>query len=624
MSETINPVPFPDKSVHPTSISSRLRHRYKRKCQVWKQAVSMLAAANALAEGSVKFQQHTRAPKFALNLKVREAQLLAQQQVLSDACRLAKARRGLHDPTGVQSISDLTKTSMHDENGYSKRSTAQHAQVELIASAVAEPADDHSLCMLAALPPEERYYYTHESNVVNFTGKTSIEFKAIEDQYTFVGGALQQYLDYLHRPDLPHDMWEWAPTSKVRAYAGFTVVPKKDPSKQRKLLMVCAANYAWEDVRSRCDHGLHGGSAILKAVIPSDHMNCASFDEDNAFTRVKVPSWCKAWQAAPPVLAAQVWSLLPAHVQAVTEPWQYVAPLYGRMVMGSSHSVHILMMINIYAIGKCILSSSMIEQMVGSSFEEPQQQHDEPSLHYGCTDAEWVSRQVVRRGFTLKYSGYTVLGWIKEVRMARQSAVRVFIVANLFAGERRVEDVESCMHEQAKLNDLPLLFLSADLTNDSDWDLARPETYVLLLELGEQGGIDIAIAGPPCSTVSKARFNRACPGPRPLRFRGEHFWGRPDMRPHEKARVVEANTLYVHTMSLMEAVSLRGGSHLWEHPADPEAFPYPSIFATEEFQHFEARTSAIRSTFHQCELGGPNPKLTTFSGTLDGIQDMMV
>ena len=49
----------------------------------------------------------------------------------------------------------------------------------------------------------------------------------------------------------------------------------------------------------------------------------------------------------------------------------------------------------------------------------------------------------------------------------------------------------------------------------------------------------------------------------------------------------EANTLWINFMATCEGASVRGGGHLWEHPADPEEEPYLSVWATEEMQGME-------------------------------------
>ena len=87
----------------------------------------------------------------------------------------------------------------------------------------------------------------------------------------------------------------------------------------------------------------------------------------------------------------------------------------------------------------------------------------------------------------------------------------------------------------------------------------------------------------------------------------------------QKARVREGNVLMVNFLALCEAVSLRGGGHLLEHPADPGRDPFPAIWSTEELQALELRCNAIRLLIHQCMLGGRARKDTFVSGTLDGL-----
>ena len=138
-----------------------------------------------------------------------------------------------------------------------------------------------------------------------------------------------------------------------------------------------------------------------------------------------------------------------------------------------------------------------------------------------------------------------------------------------------------------------------------------------------EGLIDVALGGPPCSTVARSR-HVPLPGgggPRPLRFR-DQLWGRNDLKPFEMERVLEANTLWLNFMAICESVSSRAGAHLWEHPADPGEPPFPSVWATVEMQMMEERVGAQRALLHQCPFGGLVPKLTCLSGTLDGLEDL--
>ena len=67
---------------------------------------------------------------------------------------------------------------------------------------------------------------------------------------------------------------------------------------------------------------------------------------------------------------------------------------------------------------------------------------------------------------------------------------------------------------------------------------------------------------------------------------------------------------------------MRGGGYLMEHPADPGVPPYPSMWQIPDLIEMEARVGARRVHFDQCPFGGISPKATTFSGTLDGMEEI--
>ncbi len=77
-------------------------------------------------------------------------------------------------------------------------------------------------------------------------------------------------------------------------------------------------------------------------------------------------------------------------------------------------------------------------------------------------------------------------------------------------------------------------------------------------------------------------------------------------------------------MAICEAVSGRGGGHLWEHPADPGCPPYASVYVTDEMLGMEARTNAKRVRVHQCCAGAPVQKATDLSSTCVAISDLEV
>jgi hypothetical protein len=169
----------------------------------------------------------------------------------------------------------------------------------------------------------------------------------------------------------------------------------------------------------------------------------------------------------------------------------------------------------------------------------------------------------------------TVQDFISAIKAARQSDRRVLVVVNLFAGERRQDDIEHWLNRLSASEGFRLLVISPDLATDSNWDLSVPATFHALMQAISEGLIDIVTGGPPCSTVSKARFSQMFPGPRPVHLRGEYFWGGgPWMTTHERSRVTEANVLWMRSLALMEQASRLGGAHLWEHPQDPGHDPF--------------------------------------------------
>ena len=558
-------------------------------------------------------------------VKVTAARLLAGRSILRAASLIVRERRGLH-LTGVQisPIASLLKMPL-DEWGYIKNDKVR--QVPMIADRMVEPTTDKYIDMLSALPEDDAIYYQHETNVVETNGKSDVLFKEIEEHYGFIGGTKQEYLRYLHRADV-QQLWSWEPAEDVRAIAGISTVLKKDGFKQRKLIMQCAANYAFQDPTDRANLGMAGGSALTRCHIPSDSMAVSACDEDSAFTMVRVPDWMRLWQAGPPVLAHEVADLLPMSLQErfMNRPHAMVSPCYVRLAMGGSHSVYILMRINLQHIGKTLFSHvNRLQFEQRHPTEENSVTPDEVvsvEEDCSCNDEAWVVRQHERRLSEVGQSGYTVDGWCERVRSLKRNKHRTMVVMHFFAGDRRQGDVHEWLHRIADRDGIEIEVISIDLAHDPLWDLTCPNTYHKIMLLVEEGLIDIVLGGPPCSTVARSR-HRALPGggPRPLRFRW-CVWGRCDLRPHERARLEEANTLWINYLSVCEGVGARGGAWLWEHPADPGVSPFPSIWITDEMIGVEQRTGATRALLHQCAFGGISVKPTCFSGSIHGLDEL--
>ncbi len=90
-----------------------------------------------------------------------------------------------------------------------------------------------------------------------------------------------------------------------------------------------------------------GGTALARMHCESNHIGCAAFDESNTFTAVRTPRWWWFWSVAPLVRAWRVWPRLGSALRARLGRTGWAYPAYTRLAMGHSHSVHILMTINI-------------------------------------------------------------------------------------------------------------------------------------------------------------------------------------------------------------------------------------------------------------------------------------
>lgn len=286
-----------------------LRARQKRRFQTWRKACGLVRVINGLDSGGVSTKLTTSGTGGLV--KATAARILSIRSLLRVGSDFDRVRRSL-GLTGVHSATaSLMKTPL-DEWGYMKKSTVK--QVPMIADRIKEPSDQSCIDMLEVLPEEDAIYYSEEMNVIDKNGKSEQLFKEIEEQYGFIGGTKEEYLKYLHRPDVQY-LWKWDTMDNIKAVAGVSTVLKKNQHDQRKLIMQCAANYAFQDPRDRADLGMGGGGALCRLRVDSDHIATSACDEDTAFTYVKVPEWMSAWQAGPPVQASGVVTLLPERVK---------------------------------------------------------------------------------------------------------------------------------------------------------------------------------------------------------------------------------------------------------------------------------------------------------------------
>ena len=615
----IFPLPLPPMPPQPQSSSPRLRKRWRERLVLWKLVSRWVSFLNDLYSSSLREpKKHLASARAQPPLSAAQEAILRRLWVRAKECREGRRREPRVVESGGQSAAVQIVKGAVAEDSYARVLKKQN-QVPLQADLITEPSEDRVVVMLEALPQCEAEFYSSENNCVDLVGKARQLQDEIEQQYAFVGGTFGEYCKYFHRSDLPSNMWSWRPFSEVKAIAGFSCVPKKDGVSQRKLLMCCSFNYFLSDVEARSRLGMTGAGALARAHLEKPGLKAAVCDQSNAFTSVLVPEWMVPYQAVPPIPAGDVWELLPQQLRDSLSVSDWVCPCYMRLPMGCSHSVHILMNINLRIIGMTLSSSRLLSRIPASgpvAVEDYDIEQRPPDVLFGCSDSEWWER-FDSRGSSRAEAGYSVEEWWQAIRKTRRAPNRVFVIMHLFGGERRLEDIHFFVERLAEEAGLTVLMATVDLATDHRWDLAREDTQHELLGM-MSGFVDLLILGPPCSTVSRARHASNSLGVRPVRFR-DNFWGRPDLRPHERSRVEEANALFKHSMALCDRIALHGGCFLWEHPKDPGCRPYPSIFATAEFKELLLRTGSSSVSFDQCTLGGPTRKPTTLAGNVQGL-----
>jgi hypothetical protein len=486
--------------------------------------------------------------------------------------------------------------------------------------------------MLEALDTRESTFYANEAAVAEPCGKSETLFREIQQHYGFVGGSELEYAKYFNRGDLPQGYWRYVTGDSVKAVSGFSTVPKKDGNTQRKLLMSCATNYWWSDVRLRAEHGLQGAGAFTGIRVASDYWVLAAFDESNAFSYIKTPPWMWPWFCVPPLRAALIWSVLSEELKVRIRPDDWIYPSYTRLAMGCSHAVHILLNVNVTTIGRALWSASHLPQLEQScnvladlgrellAELDPDitERGDGTDGKSDALDDELWGRKLLQHNRLMNHDGVGLDAFVRCCHSANNVASRVFVFLHLFSGPRRTGDVQCCLDQRASELGLQVICVGADTECHPDWDLANPRVIDVLLRLARNALISGAAGGPPCCTHSILRYQTLgyVGEPRPLRFRGLHEWGRPDLSAWERKRVNMANELIVNTLTLFEEISKNCGVHLFEHPRDPGIDPYPSVFATGLFQEWEHRTGSIRACGDQCPYGAIAKKATQYAGTV--------
>jgi hypothetical protein len=146
------PLPLPVRPSKSGSQSHTLRSRFKQRMQVLRIAIGMISVINGLEQGETLNQRTHSQPRFALDEKVRQAQILAISDIMSEATKHARASRD-HLSGAHNAAANLVRNV--DSEHYHLRMKRSPPQVSLIADRIAEPSDTSFIDMLSALPHEE-------------------------------------------------------------------------------------------------------------------------------------------------------------------------------------------------------------------------------------------------------------------------------------------------------------------------------------------------------------------------------------------------------------------------------------------------------------------------------------
>ena len=195
-------------------------------------------------------------------------------------------------------------------------------------------------------------------------------------------------------------------------------------------------------------------------------------------------------------------------------------------------------------------------------------------------------------------------------------------VLYIFAGARRRSDILECLTSLCTSQGVELSMTELDTCRDPLHDVLVESVQKALLTRLENPEFDVLIVTPPCSSWSRALFNRK-PGPRPVRDR-RHPWGYPWLQKKDFARCHNGNIFVRFSLQACHAAFSCGCKFLLEHPEDlgvtRDGFSPASIFNLSEMSELITETSACTSAFYQCLLGASSCKPTRIVTTLPGMQ----
>ena len=178
-------------------------------------------------------------------------------------------------------------------------------------------------------------------------------------------------------------------------------------------------------------------------------------------------------------------------------------------------------------------------------------------------------------------------------------SIRCLRVLYIFAGERRRSDIQECFSTLCSGLGVDLKMLELDTCRDPAQDVLLESVQKTLIARIESHEFDVVVVTPPCSSWSRALFNRK-PGPRPVRDR-RHPWGYPWLQKRDFARCNNGNIFVRFSLHACQSAFNVGCKFLLEHPEDlgktRDGFTPASIFNLNEMRDLISSTSASTSAF---------------------------
>ena len=147
--------------------------------------------------------------------------------------------------------------------------------------------------------------------------------------------------------------------------------------------------------------------------------------------------------------------------------------------------------------------------------------------------------------------------------------------------------------------------IALDPVISSSHDLPKEEPLILLRKAAKQRRVLGGHGGPPCTTFSRSRHRRlpGGGGPRPLRHRQNVWQPKAGLSAKEHLTALVGSLLALLVFGLLVSFAATGATVSLEHPADPGAEPYPSIFFSREFDCLRAFCRLLYGTLNQCMFG---------------------